>query len=67
MIKILICRFVLVVDCERKNMWPVLVSLNAAMLLATKATPSYTVDAWSTPDHNELTNAYIMAYGDGVR
>lgn len=41
--------------------------LNASMLLATQATPSYAVDAWSTPDHNKLTNAYIMAYGDKVR
>lgn len=41
--------------------------LNATMLLATRATPSYAVDAWSTKLHNNETNAYIMAYGAGQR
>jgi hypothetical protein len=41
--------------------------LNAIMLLATRATPSYAVDAWSTKIHNKETNAYIMAYGDNIR
>lgn len=41
--------------------------LNASMLLATRAMPSYAVDAWSTKEHNSLTNAYIMAYGAGQR
>lgn len=41
--------------------------LGATMLLATEATPHYAVDAWSTKTQNSKTNAYIMAYGDGIR